>query len=163
MCFITKRVNKRVAKKDIIVYKEFKEITKEHALSYVRQFEYNFNKLYSTKLDTPKHVNISKFNNYCFYKISDYKYSDNIQKHLISCISTKNTNLYIISVGYHSINLDRLYKSISNYNILNNLSKEFNLNNMLKCIIPKGATYYTDTFGYYVSNQIIITHEHYEI
>ena len=128
MCLITNWKSPRMAKKDIVVFKNFDCEFEDGLLSPYLGHVYQRYELNITNM-----VADNKFNTYMGYAVLNaYPY----------CTEYNNTYTHIHE-GFHAFtNLD--YSSI------------YRLGLTTKCIIPKGSLYYKDKTGLIVSNQIII-------
>lgn len=117
MCWTNKSLNRRIANKDIIVYKIV--IPKDNGcISLFKEFNYDFHKKYT------EFVNI------------DYR-----------------NGWYFITEGFHSYEyLEKAWKILMC--VIIDIAR-FDAR-IVKCTIPKKATYYIDNLGTIVSSQIII-------
>ena len=128
MCLITNWKSPRMAKKDIVVFKNFDCEFEDGLLSPYRGHVYQRYELNITNM-----VADNKFCSYMGNAILD-AYPD---------FASDNNPYTHVHEGFHAFtNLD--YSSI------------YRLGLTTKCIIPKGSLYYKDKTGLIVSNQIII-------
>jgi len=134
MCFTSRNTTKYIAEEDIVCYKIVRKHGYNSFLSYYTYFKYYLNILYTMKD--------------CKYELILEHYRQYIPiQHTLD--SNEMYIIYgdpgiIIYAGYHSyISYEMCYMNI-----------RFN-SYVVKCIIPKGSTYYMNE-DEYVSNQIII-------
>lgn len=128
MCFRSNDTQSYVATKDIVCYKEVLNVSEFGCTSYWTEFKYEFGRKY-TLAD-------------CNYDVIDSDYHETM-----SDCESREKNLLVpemrgthveINTGYHSFRRPRgIYAPI------------------VRCIIPKGSTYYMSE-SEYVSNEIII-------
>ena len=128
MCLITNWKSPRMAKKDIVVFKNFDCEFEDGLLSPYQGHVYQRYELNITNM-----VADNKFSTYMGYAVLN-AYPD--------CTEYNNPYTHVHE-GFHAYtNLD--------------YSRRYSTGLTTKCIIPKGSLYYKDKTGLIVSNQIII-------
>lgn len=139
MCLITNK-QPQIATEDIVVYKELNSDLR----SGFQYFQYELNKLYSTEIREAPSGTYSPF---CQidrgYLCKTYGGFGQI-KELID-----SGTLKVYQKGFHSISSGIL-------RVFLGVEERYKNSVIVKCIIPKGATYIEDFVGFIVSNQIII-------
>ena len=139
MCLITNK-QPQIATEDIVVYKEL-----NHNLRSVFQyFQYELNKLYSTEIKESPSGTYSPFcqvdRNYLYNTYGGFEQLEDL---------IDSGALKIYQEGFHSISLGIL-------GVFLEAEERYENSIIVKCIIPKGATYIEDFVGFIVSNQIMI-------
>jgi len=139
MCLITNNKEKQIAVEDIVVYK----LLKRDLISQIKYFQYKLGVLYETKIkEEDKSEEIYWMA--CCKLDNDY-----LRQHYGNRADwILNPNLICLSEGFHSAKNIEILKTIQKESI-GELYK-------YKCIIPKGAEFYTDAVGFLVSNKIFI-------
>lgn len=139
MCLITNK-QPQIATEDIVVYKELSG----NLCSVFQNFQYELNKLYSTEIkEAPAGVQTP----YCGI---DQKYLYDTFRGFDGLEEAINANIVTVyEQGFHSISSQVYEKWLQ--------TEERCANSVIvKCIIPKGATYIEDFVSFIVSNQIMI-------
>jgi hypothetical protein len=135
MCLVTDKLDKNIAKEDMVVYKilcrkmSFGEIIIHSPYIY---FPYEINKLYKTEIKETKDFS------YYDSQVGDYYFSSKNKKSFKS-----------FDEGFHSA------KTVERLNDVWLKSGK----SIYECIIPAGSEYYEDNTDLIVSNQIIITNK----
>lgn len=138
MCLVVHRdTQKKIAEKDITVYKELRHIYENVVSACYQDFNYRLEKLYKTEItkETPNEVIHT-----CF----DCKDAEVLMKAYGDSWRI-NENLVSYAQGFHSALAQDRFKELAYYN-----------SSIYKCVIPKGSEYYENLSGLIVSNQIII-------
>ena len=139
MCLITDNKEKQIAVEDIVVYK----LLKRDLISQIKYFQYKLGVLYETKIKKEDKYEEMYWIPYC--KLT----TDYLHEHYGNRANwILNPNLICLSEGFHSAKNIEILKTIQKESI-GELYK-------YKCIIPKGAEFYTDAVGFLVSNKIFI-------
>jgi hypothetical protein len=118
----------KIASEDIPV---FKVVKKDHSAYYQPFYYYSLNMVYTTNLGTPL-----GYIWMCQYQINEGFHSYSTEKCKVITLNGDSINTYI-SVLYNNIRLDHYVNAT-----------------VMKCVIPKGAQYYLNNRGEYVSNKI---------
>ena len=136
MCFRTSDITKYIEEQDIVCYKTFNNKTESGYISSYLGFKYIKGKLYSLKSIKQKHIRKMTYS----YR-DEYTLKNRILMVFNIIPIYKRHQLYT-EIGFHSY--------INKYPHFNTYYEEY-----IKCIIPKGATYYKNDYEY-VSNKIIV-------
>lgn len=130
MCLITKQQNPKIANKDIVCYKYLDSNLK----SPYTQFQYEFDKLYTTK--------IRKSNEWTCFGNLDENFLDENYPHWSE---RKYSILKCLGRGFHSS------KTIKRLQM-----EGIDTKKIYKCIIPKGSEYYEDFTQLFISDKLIV-------
>ena len=133
MCLVTNQKTAIIAEKDITVYK----ILGKDLNAIFTNFKYVIGKINETEI---KHS--EKW--YCLGIIDEEylnkKYPPRWRRH---------PDLICLGEGFHSFETEEIAKIVNDY-----IYKH--VDNIFKCVIPKGSEYYINEVGFIVSNSLII-------
>lgn len=139
MCLITNK-QPQIATEDIVVYKELSG----NLCSVFQNFQYELNKLYSTEIKEAPSGTYSPFcqvdRNYLYNTYGGFGQLEEL---------IDSGALKVYQKGFHSISSSVLEKFLE-------IEERTTDSVIVKCVIPKGATYIEDFVGFIVSNQIMI-------
>ena len=134
MCWTCKKPIKRIAKKDIEVFK-IVYVDADSIVSAIRNFTYELGKKYTSELEEP-----NVFDAFFVINVGLHSYSN-------KCTITNKVNEYNIYGPSR--------KSRCDYHKWLQICGSMYYAQKLVCIIPKEAAYYINNIGEIVSNQLI--------
>jgi hypothetical protein len=143
MCLITNDKTKYIAEENITVYKKLEpsDNSRYCGKSASRGHKYQWG-------EQPE-IEMKESNDWTPYNWESLDACRNIYPSFVVShvgkVPQEQRNIFMcIGAGYHSMSKDNLYNQNPLYHFI------------VKCIIPKGAEYYKDMTGLYVSNKLIL-------
>lgn len=139
MCFESTDITKYKAEQDIVCYKIMNSVYDDFCISGHVKTKYYFGKLYTLRNTIFRP----------FWIYSEYYWRSFILFRLFNKIIGKHRE----SMFDHNIKTINIHTGFHSY-----VDRNYDCSRYVKCIIPKGATYYRSAWEY-VSNKIIIVGE----
>lgn len=140
MCLVTNDLTRYVAEEDMTVYKTLTEWDDGKLTScYYGRFEYEIGKLYEAEIEESKEK--------CFYDDVDIRFFEELYQVDVVQVFEKG-NLMIIGSGFHSAERKYRLEHVRNYDATASV--------IVRCTVPKGATYHRTPTGLIVSDKIIV-------